>query len=167
MNRIGHVGAAIAAGWFLLFSAAVPASAAEAAPAAKTAQAAKGSPCGCGCECCMEKGCGDCGHKHGAGMKPPGSEAMKGHVEEMRKTLSALRESEKKLEASTEPEAFRAAVLDHLKRLDDLQASHLEHMESMAGRMHMGEEAMWSGKGCRQGCKEKHGCDCPCGGMKR
>lgn len=148
MNRIGHVGVVIATGWFLLFSAAAPLPAAEAPPAAKAAKAAKGSPCDCGCKCCKEKGCGDCGHGHGAGMKPPGPEAMKGHVEEMRKSLSALRESEKTLEASAGSDPFRAAVLDHLRKLDDLQASHLEHMESMMGRMHRAKEKMPCGKEC-------------------
>jgi len=58
---------------------------------------------------------------------------MTGHLEEMKKTVSDLRESEKKMESLTDPQAFRAAVLEHLKKLDDLQESHLNHMEKMMG----------------------------------
>lgn len=150
-------------------AAPVPAkeAAAPPAPAAETAAADKGTACDCGCTCCQEKGCGDCRHGHDAGMKPPGPEAMKGHVEEMRKTLAALRESEKGLEASAGSDPFRSAVLDHLKKLDDLQASHLDHMESMMDRMHRGKAGMHGGRGGPHACGEKRGCDCPCGGMKR
>ena len=60
-------------------------------------------------------------------------EKMTGHLDEMKKTVSDLRESEKKMESLTDPQAFRAAVLEHLKKLDDLQESHLNHMEKMMG----------------------------------
>ena len=63
-------------------------------------------------------------------------EKMTGHLEEMKKTVSDLRESEKKMESLTDPQAFRAAVLEHLKKLDDLQESHLNHMEKMMGAGH-------------------------------
>jgi hypothetical protein len=66
-------------------------------------------------------------------------EKMMGHLEEMKKAVSDLRESEKKMEARKEPEAFRAAVVEHLKKLDDLQESHLNHMEKMVGAGHHGK----------------------------
>ena len=126
-----------------------------------------GTPCGCDFESCMKK-CGKRhGRMHGEGEMLPMTEKMKGHLEEMKKAVSDLRESEKKLEASTGSDPFRSAVLDHLKKLDDLQASHLEHMEPMMGRMHDGKEGKRCGKDCTHGCKENRGCDCPCGGMKR
>jgi hypothetical protein len=124
--------------------AAVPAPAAAAPAAAEGAPMDKsiadaGTPCGCGCECCREK-CGKHhGHMHGKGEMPPMREKMMGHLEEMKKAVSDLRESEKKMEAMKEPEAFRAAVLEHLKRLDDLQESHLNHMEKMMGSGHHGK----------------------------
>jgi len=127
----------------------------------------QGSPCDCGGTHCTEKPCGHHGHKHGGGMMPPRMEKMKGHLEEMQKAVTGLRESEKKLEASAGSDPFRAAVLDHLKKLDDLQASHLSHMEGMMGRMHHGKEGNHCGKDCPHGCQEKRGCDCPCGGMKQ
>lgn len=142
-------------------------------PGPKTAAAGDGPPCGGDCACCKEKGCDDCGHMHGSAEMPPMMEKMKGHLEEMKKAVASLRESEKTLEGSAGSDPFRTAVLDHLRKLDDLQASHIDHMETMMGRMHKGREAMGSGMGCRHGCKEKHGCrekhgcDCPCGGKKR
>ena len=62
---------------------------------------------------------------------------MTGHLEEVKKTVSDLRVSEKKMESLTDPQAFRAAVLEHLKKLDDLQESHLNHMEKMMGHGEM------------------------------
>jgi hypothetical protein len=116
--------------------AAVPAPAAAAPAAAEgspmdKSMADAGTPCGCGGEYH--------GHMHGKGEMPPMREKMMGHLEEMKKAVSDLRESEKKMEAMKEPEAFRAAVLAHLKRLDDLQESHLNHMEKMMGAGHHGK----------------------------
>lgn len=143
------------------------------APARPAAMAAAepGCPCGCGCPHCPDTPGGPHGPMKGAGMKPPDPESMKGHVEEMRKTLSALRESEKALEGSVGSDPFRAAVLDHLRKLDDLQAAHLGHMETMMGRMRQAKERIPCGKDCPHGCREGHGCDCPCdcpcGGTQR
>jgi hypothetical protein len=127
-----------------LAPAAVPAPA-EAAPASAEgvqmdkSMADAGTPCGCGCKCCMEY-CGKYhGHMHGNEEMSPMREKMGSHLEEMRKAVSDLRESEMKMEAMKEPEAFRAAVLEHLKRLDDLQKSHLNHMEKMMGARHHGK----------------------------
>jgi len=118
-------------------AAAAPA-AAEGAPMDKS-MADAGTPCGCGCECCMEY-CGKHhGQMHGKGEMPPMREKMGNHLEEMKKAVSDLRESEKKMEAMKEPEAFRAAVLEHLKKLDDLQESRLNHMEKMMGAGHHGK----------------------------
>ncbi len=112
--------------------AAVPA-AAEGAPMDKS-MADAGTPCGC--ECCMDN-CGKHhGHMRGKGEMPPMREKMLNHLEEMKTAVSDLRESEKKMETMKEPEAFRAAVLEHLKRLDDLQESHLNHTEKMMEAWH-------------------------------
>ncbi|MGA6993807.1 MAG: hypothetical protein WBX50_07910 [Candidatus Deferrimicrobiaceae bacterium] len=112
--------------------------AAEGAPMDKS-MANAGTPCGYGCECCMEN-CGKYhGHMHGNEEMPPMREKMGNHLEGMKKAVSDLRESEKKMEAMKEPEVFRAAVLEHLKRLDDLQESHLNHMEKMMGAGHRGK----------------------------
>ena len=127
-------------------SSAVPAPAA-AAPAASEGAGAPmdksmadaGTPCGCDCPHCREGCPKDCPHRHGKDGMPPMREKMMGHLEEMKKAVSDLRESEKKMEATKEPEAFRAAVLEHLKRLDDLQESHLNHMEKMMGAGHHGK----------------------------
>jgi len=92
-------------------------------------------------------------------------ESMKAHLEEMKGAVAALRESEKKLEGTEDPKAFRGAVLDHLKKLDDLQAAHLTHMESMMGRMHDGMPGMGHRHGRDCGCPEcagKDGCRCKC-----
>ena len=127
--------------------AAVPVPAAAAPTAAGSAPMDKsmanaGTPCGYGCECCMEN-CGKYhGHMHGNEEMPPMREKMGNHLEEMKKAVSDLRESEKKMEAMKEPEAFRAAVLDHLKKLDDLQESHLNHMEKMMGGGHHGKPGL-------------------------
>lgn len=138
MKRTGQLGIAIAAGIFLF--AAVPANvpAAEAPQPAMTAPAATDSPCDCGCPDCRETPCGKHGHRHGGMMRGEGLGKMKVHLEEMQRAIADLRENEKKLEASAGSDPFRAAILEHLKRLDDLQASHLEHMEGMIGRMDPG-----------------------------
>jgi hypothetical protein len=114
-------------------AATAPAPASEPPPAAETASGEKMSPPGCGCAHGMGKPCGSRDAMHGGGMAPHGMESMQRYIEEMRKTVSGLRESEKKLEASAGTDPFRAAVLDHLKKLDDLTASHLEQMERMMG----------------------------------
>jgi len=138
MKRIGPLGIAIAAGIFLLAAAPANVPAAEAAQPAPTAAAPTESPCRCGCPDCKEPPCGKHGHRHGGTMAEERMGQMKGHIEEMRRAIADLRESEKKLEASAGSDPFLAAILEHLKRLDDLQASHLEHMEGMMGRMHPG-----------------------------
>jgi len=138
MKQTGPLGIAIAAGIFLLAAAPAIVPAAEAPQPAMTAGAATESPCDCGCPDCKEKPCGKHGHRHGGPMMEDGMKTMKGHLEEMQRAIADLRESEKKLEASAGSDPFRAAILEHLKRLDDLQASHLEHMEGMMGRMHPG-----------------------------
>lgn len=97
------------------------------------------SPCGCGCEYCMEKRCPHCAHDPCMGKMPPRREKMQAHLEAMRKAVSDLRENEKTMETLTDPQAFRAAVLDHLKKLDDLEESRLNHMESKMGAMHCGK----------------------------
>jgi len=103
---------------------------------AATAMADKESPCPHGCPHCREGCPKDCPHRHGKDRMHSMREKMTGHLEEMKKTVSDLRESEKKMESLTDPQAFRAAVLEHLKKLDDLQESHLNHMESMMGAGH-------------------------------
>ncbi len=97
---------------------------------------------------------------------PPMMEKMKAHFEGMKNAVAALRESEKKLEGTEDPKAFRAAVIDHLKKLDDLQASHLSHMEQMMERMHGGMPGMGrcDCPDCRcRDCGCRHGGDCCCG----
>lgn len=91
-----------------------------------------------------------------AGAQPV-ADRMKAHVEGMKGALAALRESEKALAGTEDPKAFRAAVVEHLKKLDDLEASHLTHMESMMERAQGGMPGMHHGK--RGGCKCE---DCPC-----
>jgi len=117
--------------------ATVPAQAAAAPAASEGAPMDKpmadaATPCGCGCACCMEK-CGKhLGHAHDKGTMPPMREKMKGHLEEMRKAVSELRENEIAVEGAADIEALRNSVLFHLRKLDDLQESRLRHMESMA-----------------------------------
>ncbi len=96
----------------------------------------------------------------------PMMDNMKAHLEGMKSAVGALRESEKKFEATEDPKAFRAAVVEHLKKLDDLQASHLAPMEQMMGRMHggMSEEGHGDCPDCR--CKECKCGDCRCKGCK-
>jgi len=138
MKRTGRLGIAIAAGIFLFAAAPANVPAAEAPQTATTSAAATGSPCDCRCPDCRETPCGKHGHRHGGAMMEEGMGKMKAHLEEMQRAIADLRESERKLEASAGSDPFRAAILEHLKRLDDLQASHLEHMEGMMGRMHPG-----------------------------
>lgn len=93
----------------------------------------------------------------------PMMDKMKAHLDEMKNTVAALRESEKTLAGTEDPKGFRAAVIDHLKKLDDLQASHVTHMESMMGRMQSGMSGMDRGKS--SDCKSRdcaHKDDCPC-----
>ncbi len=137
MNRIGPIGIAFATGVLLLCIATGPAPAA--AETASTVTAAKQeAPCDCGCKECGQKPCGHHGHRHGGMMMKESMGKMKEHLEAMRKAVADLREREKTLEASVGSDPFRAAVLDQLKKLTDLQASHLEHMEEMMGGMHGG-----------------------------
>ena len=127
-------------------SAPAPVSAATAeAPAAGDAArmgkpvADSGDPCRCGCPHCKEKGCTECGRMHGKGEMPPMMEKMKGHLEEMKKAVASLRDSEKAVEGAADVETLRNAVLAHLKKIDDLQESHLRHMESMMDARHGGK----------------------------
>ena len=106
---------------------------------AATMMADKESPCPRGCPHCREGCPKDCPHRHGKDRMHPMREKMTGHLEEMKKNVSDLRESEKKMESLTDPQAFRAAVLEHLKKLDDLQESNLNHMEKMMDDRHDGE----------------------------
>ncbi len=99
------------------------------------------------------------------GGGPPHGEGMRKHIEEVRKAVDGLRESEKRLAATTDPTEFRAAVISHLKALDDVQAAHLGHMEAMVERMHSaGPPGMHAGKRCGDCPKHRGGCDC---GMHR
>jgi hypothetical protein len=59
------------------------------------------------------------------------AEKMKAHLDEQRKAIAALRESERKLETLIDPAEFRSGVIDHLKILDGLQESQLRRMEGM------------------------------------
>ncbi len=121
---------------------------------------------GAGAPAAAEKPCAGCPHASGDDPgAPPMMEKMKAHLEGMKKALAGLRESEKTLAGTEDPKAFRAAVVEHLKKLDDLQASHLAHMEQMMGRMHGGMPGMGHGHGadCRCadcGCKDCRGKDC-------
>jgi hypothetical protein len=60
-------------------------------------------------------------------------EGMKKHMDEVRKAVAALREHEKKMEGITDPAQFRKAAIEHFRMLDDLQESHVKHMDSMMG----------------------------------
>lgn len=91
---------------------------------------------------------------------PAMMDKMKAHLDGMKSAVAALRESEKALAGTEDPKAFRAAVIEHLKTLDDLQASHLTHMESMMGRMHGGKPGMDCGKCPDCTCKECRCKDC-------
>lgn len=114
------------------------------APEPSKMEAKSGCPCGCDCDCA---GCGQgcmCGQKHGGHGMPHkmmgGMEGMKKHMEEVRKTVTALREHEKKMEGITDPAEFRKAAMEHFRMIDDLQESHVHHMEKtmMGGEGHGG-----------------------------
>lgn len=116
-----------------------------------------GSKHSCGCESCKDgcvcgKEC-PCGHGgHGGSGKPAMKEEMKKHLEEARKSVAALREHAKRMEAMTDPAEFRKAAIEHFRMQDDLQESHVKHMESMMGGRGHGHH----GRGCQEPCK-----DCP------
>jgi len=94
---------------------------------------------------------------------PPMADKMKAHLDGMKNAVAALRESEKTLAATEDPKAFRASVIDHLKKLDDLEASHLTHMEAMMERARGGKSVMDRGRCPDCGCKDcAHKDDCPC-----
>ena len=94
---------------------------------------------------------------------PPTMDKMKAHLDGMKNAVVALRESEKTLAATEDPKAFRASVIDHLKKLDDLEASHLTHMEAMMERARGGKTVMDRGRCPDCGCKDcAHKDDCPC-----
>jgi hypothetical protein len=125
------------------------------APGPSKVQAASGCPCGCeGCcaDCCGKDCMGGCRH-HGHGMHPV-MEGMKKHMEEVRKIVAALRDNEKKMEGLTDQAEFRKAAVAHFRMLDDLQESHVKHMESMMGGA--GREHMHHGHGHHGQCE-----DCP------
>jgi hypothetical protein len=82
-----------------------------------------------------------------AGKKMDGMEGMKKHLEEARKGIAGLRDHEKKMEGVTDPVEFRKAAIEHFRMLDDLQESHVKHMESMAG-------GKGPGHSCKEPCKE-------------
>jgi hypothetical protein len=78
---------------------------------------------------------------------PPMMEGMKKHMEEVRKSVAGLRDHEKKMGGITDTAEFRKAALEHFRMLDDLQESHVKHMESMAG-------GKGPGHACKEPCKE-------------
>lgn len=92
------------------------------------------SECKCNCEDCAKMG--GSGHMHGGHGAHPMMEGMKKHMEEVRKSVAALREHEKKLEGIADPAEFRKAAIEHFRMLDDLQESHVKHMDSMMGDAH-------------------------------
>jgi hypothetical protein len=104
------------------------------APGPAKMEAESGCPCDCDCGACGKE-CA-CGHKHSGHGKHPGMEGMKKHMEEVRKSVAALREHEKKMEGITDPAQFRKAAIDHFRMLDDLSESHVNHMDSMMGGRH-------------------------------
>jgi len=110
--------------------AADPAGGQAAGPAKMEAKS--GCPCDCDCDACGKE-CG-CGHKRGGHGKHSMMGGMKMHMEEVRKSVTALREHEKKMEGITDPAEFRKAAVAHFRMLDDLQETHVKHMESMMGR---------------------------------
>jgi hypothetical protein len=89
-----------------------------------------------------------------AAGKPAMMEGMKKHMEEVRKSVAALRAHEKTMEGITDPAEFRKAAIEHFRMQDDLQESHVKHMESMMGGGGPGHRH--SGQGCQEPCK-----DCP------
>lgn len=108
---------------------AAPPAVGQAAEPAKT-----GAETGCPCDCDACGKMGGHGHMHGGHGAHPMMEGMKRHMEEVRTSVAALREHEKKLEGITDPAEFRKAAIEHFRMLDDLQESHVKHMESMKDR---------------------------------
>ncbi|HSL91931.1 MAG TPA: hypothetical protein VK863_04715, partial [Candidatus Limnocylindrales bacterium] len=112
------------------------------APGPAKMEGKSGCPCDCDCDACGKE-CA-CGRKHGGHGKHPMMEGMKKHMEEVRKSVAALREHEKKMEGITDPAQFRKAAIEHFRMLDDLSESHVKHMDSMMGGgrepMHHGHE---------------------------
>ncbi len=109
--------------------------------------------------------CPDCPMAATDNAASRGMEKMQAHLERMKGAMAALRESESKLAATEDPKAFRAAVIEHLKKLDDIQAAHLTHMETMMGRMEGGMPGMGHRHGRDCGCRDcahKGDCDCDC-----
>ncbi len=107
-----------------------------AAMAAKTGAPCPGEYdccCGCGHDCGGPCGCRGGGHDCGRHGRPPMMEGMKKHMEQVRKSVAALRDHEKKMEGITDPAEFRKAAIEHFRMIDDLEESHVKHMESMAG----------------------------------
>ncbi|MGZ8473364.1 MAG: hypothetical protein ACXW4G_06780 [Candidatus Deferrimicrobiaceae bacterium] len=104
------------------------------APGPAKMEAKSGCPCDCACDACGKE-CA-CGHKRGVDGKHPRMEGMKNHMEEVRRSVAALREHEKKLEGITDPADFRKAAIEHFRMLDDLNESHVKHMDSMMGGGH-------------------------------
>ena len=101
------------------------------APEPSGKESAPGCRCDCDCEACAKMGGGE--HMHGGYGGHPMMEGMKRHMEEVRKGVAALREHEKKMEGITDPAGFRKAAIEHFRMLDDLNESHVKHMESMMG----------------------------------
>ena len=111
------------------------------------------------CSECGKSGCPDgkeCPHgqKHCGAGKPPAMEGMKNHMEEVRKNIAALRTHEKKMEGITDPAEFRKAAIEHFRMQDDLQESHVKHMETMMGGGGPGHRHQ--GHGSQEPCR-----DCP------
>lgn len=97
-------------------------------------EAKSGCPCDCDCDACGKECM--CGRKHGGHGHHPMMEGMKMHMEEVRKSVAALRAHEKKMEGITDPAEFRKAAIEHFRMLDDLSESHVKHMDSMMGGGH-------------------------------
>lgn len=139
---------ALFAFFFLPYSAPAADPAGGQAPGPAKMEGKSGCPCDCDCDACGEEcACGKegaGGHKHGRHGKHPMMEGMKKHLEEVRKSVAALREHEKKMEGITDPAQFRKAAMEHFRMLDDLNESHVNHMDSMMGGghgpMHHGHE---------------------------
>jgi hypothetical protein len=133
---------------------------ASAEPAPPRASKVAKAEAGTGCDCCAGKcDCASCpkdcrcGHKKKMHGGSPMMGGMKKHMEEVQKSVAGLRDHEKKLEAVTDPAEFRKAAIEHFRMLDDLQESHVKHMESMAG-------GKGPGHPCKEPCKEP--CPEPC-----
>jgi hypothetical protein len=126
----------------LLFPRQAPAADPAGGQATGPAKTEAESGCPCDCDACGKE-CKSGGMHHGHGM-PPMMEGMKKHMEEVRKSVGALREHERTLEGIADPAEFRKAAIEHFRMLDDLQESHVKHMDSMMGggheRMHRGNE---------------------------